>query len=28
MGEQALSLARPEAGQRIVNLCYEMVNRG
>jgi UDP-N-acetylglucosamine--N-acetylmuramyl-(pentapeptide) pyrophosphoryl-undecaprenol N-acetylglucosamine transferase len=25
MGERAASLARPEAAERIVNLCYEMV---
>jgi UDP-N-acetylglucosamine--N-acetylmuramyl-(pentapeptide) pyrophosphoryl-undecaprenol N-acetylglucosamine transferase len=28
MGEQALALAKPNAAQVIVNLCYEMVNHG
>ncbi|MBP1715112.1 MAG: murG, partial [Deltaproteobacteria bacterium] len=28
MGEQALSLARPEAAGEIVNLCYEMAGHG
>jgi UDP-N-acetylglucosamine--N-acetylmuramyl-(pentapeptide) pyrophosphoryl-undecaprenol N-acetylglucosamine transferase len=28
MGEQALALAKPNAAQVIVNLCYEVVNHG
>jgi UDP-N-acetylglucosamine--N-acetylmuramyl-(pentapeptide) pyrophosphoryl-undecaprenol N-acetylglucosamine transferase len=28
MGEQALALAKPEAAQTIVSLCYEMVSHG